>query len=198
MFFEDTDRERYLELLVGYAQRHGVAIGGYCLMTNHVHLILIPEAADGLGLMLRATHMRYAQELNARLGWSGHLWQGRYFSCALDEQHYWLALRYVEQNPVRAGLAALPWEYRWSSAAGHCGRRADPILTGGLPGDLSGEEWQDELAVVVLTEEADRLRQRTLRGCPCGTDDLLARVSALVGREVAVRGRGRPRTRRTE
>jgi putative transposase len=100
------------------------------LMTNHVHLIAMPEREDSLSVLLRRVHGRYAQYYNARYGRSGHLWQNRYFACSLGPGHLWAALAYVEMNPVRAGLVERPDDYRWSSAgtgyAGDRGRNAPP------------------------------------------------------------------------
>jgi putative transposase len=88
-------------------------------MTNHVHFVVIPEREDSLAVLFGRVNGRYAQALNIRKGRCGHLWQARYHSCALSESHLWIALRYVEDNPCRAGMAGTPGEYRWSSAAAH-------------------------------------------------------------------------------
>ncbi len=93
---------------------------GYCLMPNHVHLVALPHTADALAKAVGRTHFLYSQYINRLHGRSGHLWQGRFFSCALDETHCWAALCYVERNPVRARLAKRAWEYPWSSAEAHC------------------------------------------------------------------------------
>ena len=99
-------------------------------MTNHVHLIAVPAGPQSLALTMRDTHQAYAAWLNRKTGQSGHLWQGRFFSCVLDpdDSHYWSAVRYVERNPVRAGLVQRAEQYPWSSAAVHCGRRPDKRL----------------------------------------------------------------------
>ena len=90
-------------------------------MSNHVHLIVVPARHDSLRLALKHTHGRYAAYFNARFASSGHVWQGRFYSCPLDLPHLWAALRYTELNPVRAGMVADPAAYHWSSAAAHCG-----------------------------------------------------------------------------
>src|ERR1700692_4697615 len=117
----DGDRVTHLELLRQYSELHGLALLGYCLMSNHVHLIVVPRAAQALAQALKHTHGRSASYWNARNSSSGHVWQGRFFSWSLDETHLWRALRYVELNPVRAGMAQAAAECRWSSAAAHCG-----------------------------------------------------------------------------
>jgi putative transposase len=119
VFFDDADRAMYLQLLAQHCGRAAVGIAGYCLMGNHVHLVAIPRAETGLARALGRTHGDYARWLNMRRGEIGHLWQNRFFSCVLDERHRWEALRYVELNPVRAGLAQEAKDWPWSSAAAH-------------------------------------------------------------------------------
>jgi putative transposase len=138
IFFEDADRHFYLQLLGRHCSKHGVAITGYCLMTNHVHVIASPTRETSLARAFGQAHTDYARWLNLRRGETGHFWQNRYFSCPLDAEHQWAALRYVELNPVRAGMV----EWAWSSAAAHLGGR-----------DISG--------FVNLTEWRDRWRPET-------------------------------------
>ena len=129
----DADRGVYLGLLRQNLELHGVSLVGYCLMSNHVHLVVIPAKADGLSLSLKNTHGRYASYWNAVHNSSGHAWQGRYYSCPLDERHLWEALRYTELNPVRAKLVAEAHAWAWSSAAAHCVTMAgDPFLNMGI------------------------------------------------------------------
>jgi putative transposase len=192
VFFADADRLRYLELLHDYGEQHRLEILGWCLMSNHIHLVLVPPDEAALGLVLRTVHMRYTQWVNRRQGWTGHLWQSRFFSCVLGEAHCWSAMRYVEQNPVRAGLVTAAEDYLWSSAAGHCGLRADPLASGRWTEGLTPQAWLAELRTPLDEETVARVRSRTMSGLPCGDESFLARVSALVGRELVARGRGRP------
>src|SRR5277367_5266883 len=120
VFAHDSDRATYLQLLRQYCELYQVALLGYCLMSNHVHLIAVPRTTTALADALRHTHGRYAAYWNARLASSGHVWQGRFYSCPLDELHLEEALRYVELNPVRARMVANPVQWKWSSAAAHC------------------------------------------------------------------------------
>jgi REP element-mobilizing transposase RayT len=115
VFFEDADRAMYLDLLARYAGRHGVRITGYCLMSNHVHLVAIPKAENALAKAIGRAHNDYARWLNVKRGESGHVWQSRFYSCPLDEQHQWEALRYVELNAVRAGLVGDAPDWPWST-----------------------------------------------------------------------------------
>jgi putative transposase len=119
VFFTPADRNTYLRLVAENQTDAGVALIAYCLMPNHVHWIVTPERDDSLSVLFRRVHGRYAQYLNARRGRTGHLWQNRFFSCPLERGHLWAAVRYVELNPVRAGLAEQAVGYRWSSGAAH-------------------------------------------------------------------------------
>jgi len=116
----DAGRLVYLQLLQHYCQFHHLSLLGYCLMSNHIHLIVIPQQPDSLAVALKQVHGRFAAYFNASHQSSGHVWQGRYYSCPLDTPHLWAGLRYTELNPVRAGLVAEPEAFRCSSAAKHC------------------------------------------------------------------------------
>ena len=130
IFLTDDDREVYLAWLEEYCQQHAVDILAYCLLTNHIHLVAVPATEGDLQRVLKPLHMRYAQRFNRHRGLKGHVWQGRYFSAPLDDPYLWATLRYVERNPVRAGLVRKAERYPWSSAAAHCQLRTDPVLTG--------------------------------------------------------------------
>ena len=121
-FFCDEDYRSYLELMGQWCSAHQVEIWAYCLMPNHVHLIAVPQSADGLRRAVGEAHRRYTRSVNFREGWRGHLWQGRFASFVLDERYLLTAARYVELNPVRAGLISAPSRYPWSSAAAHAAR----------------------------------------------------------------------------
>ncbi|MDK1022419.1 MAG: transposase, partial [Candidatus Hydrogenedentes bacterium] len=129
IFESDAVRGAYLRFLKTYCAKRGVSVWAYCLMTNHVHLVVVPQEGASLGTALHDTHTVYAMYFNSRTGFSGHVWQGRFFSCPLDESHHWAAVRYIEQNPVRAGIVDRAEDYPWSSAAAHCGRRSDAVLS---------------------------------------------------------------------
>jgi putative transposase len=118
-FFQEDDYRAYLALLGEWCGRCGVQVWAYCLMPNHVHLIVVPQSEDGLRRGLGEAHRRYTRRINFREGWRGHLWQGRFASFAMDERYLRRAARYVELNPVRAKLCRVPWRWRWSSAAAH-------------------------------------------------------------------------------
>src|SRR5262249_33323002 len=113
-FFGDADYEGYLEYLGSLAPSFGCAVHAYCLMTNHVHLLLTPETQTACGLLMKNLGQRYVQTVNRRLDRSGTLWEGRFKSCLVPSESYVLACyRYIELNPVRAGMVCAPEQYRW-------------------------------------------------------------------------------------
>jgi putative transposase len=186
---DDFDRSAYIRLLRDNLAQARVRLLGWCLMTNHVHLVVLPESPESLPLLLRRVHGRYAQYFNVRSGRSGHLWQNRYFACALGSGHVWRALSYVDQNPVRAGLVPSAAEYPWSSAAPH--------LSGGDPsGLLDLQWWRDEGMGPTWHEwlrSADQdseLEKCTYAGRPFGDPDFVAAVGERFGRRWTP---GRPR-----
>jgi len=196
VFFTDEDRLAYLEWLQGYCEKHDVDVLAYCLMTNHVHLIALPHTDDGLQKVLKPLHMRYAQRVNRAHGWKGHLWQGRFFSSPLDDAYLWSAVRYVERNPVRVGMVKRAEDYRWSSAAAHCGLRDDAVLADRL---LRNQEvvttaaWADWLSVEEETGRLDMLRKHVEKGLPCGSESFVERLGNQIGRILERRPQGRPR-----
>ena len=128
VFFSDADRKVYLELLGQQCETFGLAIDGYCLMTNHIHLIATPRDEGSLAKAVGRTNLYYTRYINRLHGRSGHLWQDRFFSCPLDDQYFWTAMIYVERNPVRANLVRKPWRCPWSSATAHV-TGIDPTAT---------------------------------------------------------------------
>jgi len=121
VFFTDDDRIAYLRFLKEQAVNFGLIIEGYCLMTNHIHIIATPKREDSLAKAMGRTNLLYSQYINFLHRRGGHLWQNRFYSCLLDSKYFFQALSYVERNPVRAKITRLPWTYRWSSAWAHIG-----------------------------------------------------------------------------
>jgi len=195
VFFVDDDYRTYLDLLAENADRHGLTVDGYCLMPNHVHLVATPHSERALADAVGRTNFRYTQYVNRLHGRSGHLWQGRFYSTALDETHFWRALRYVERNPVRARLVRRAWRYRWSSAAVRVGRSADNAL-------IDVVQWRRLSARLdwetLLTEPDDeriveRLRSNTHTGRPLGTDSFVSKLERKLGRRLRPLPLGRPK-----
>jgi putative transposase len=159
-------------------------------MPNHIHLIAVPEKHESLALALHDTHTAYAVWANRKQGASGHLWQGRFYSCVMDETHLTAAARYVERNPVRAGMVPRAEEYAWSSAAAHCGTRSDNLITPDCP--LTGmiPDWSRWLADEDI-QAVQEIRQRTRTGKPCVNPEFVALLESMTGRSLRPAKRGR-------
>ncbi len=190
-----TDHERltYMALLREYAPLYGLSVLGYCLMSNHVHLIAVPHTQTALSQCLKQAHGRYAAFWNGQRCSTGHVWQGRFYSCPLDEKHLWEALRYLELNPVRAGMVETAERWPWSSAAAHCGVASpDPVLEmERWSHRWSVREWACFLAEAECVEELAALRCFTHTGRPFGTAEFVAELEAAMLRPLAPRKRGR-------
>jgi len=119
VFFNKSDYKRYLSWIKYYQREYGVSILAFCLMPNHVHFIAIPHQLDSFARFFSVTHMRYAKYKHEPARKKGHLWQSRFYSCALSERHLYRAIRYVERNPVKANLIDNAWQWPWSSSIEH-------------------------------------------------------------------------------
>lgn len=196
-FFEDGDYALYLDLLADGAERYGVEIWSYCLMPNHVHIIAVPRDGDGLGQTFRYVHRQYTGYVNARLRVTGHLWQGRFSSVAMDEQHLHAALRYVALNPVRARLVAKPEDWQWSSARAHFAGVNDHVVCVAPAleriGDFKaflGEDF-DEASTYAALRKAETI------GRPVGSPEWLEDMAARTGQQLLPGKRGpKPRPKR--
>ena len=194
VFFGDDDYSLYLDLLAEACRAAGVAVWAYCLMPNHVHLILTPSTADGLARALGKAHRRYSGFVNARLRTTGHLFQSRFGSVVMDEEHLIVAARYVALNPVRAGLVARAEDWPWSSVRAHLQREGggfvevEPLLT-----RMNGR-FDDLLAPEPDAEKLVALRAAEGIGRPLGSPAFIDRVAMLTGREPRRRKPGRKAT----
>jgi putative transposase len=187
---------RYLDLLARHATQEGLDILGYCLMTNHVHLVVIPQGRQSLARALRRAHGEYAQFMNRSYHRSGHLWQNRLYSCALDERHLWTALRYVEQNPVRAQMVRRAEEWGWSSARDHLDLRTGGPVTLRMAEwrqAFTPEEWASCLNSVPDEEEVTALRAATRNGWALGSEEFCRKLEPQTRRPVKPQPTGRPR-----
>jgi putative transposase len=188
-FFEDDDYALYRDLLAQSCRDAGVEVWAWCLMPNHVHLILVPADADGLRRALSRTHRRYAGIIHARRKRTGHFWQGRFGSVVMDEAHLATAVRYVSLNPVRARLVAHARDWRWSSVRAHLYGRddgltaRDPVLERFSPFRDFLDEPEDADAVA-------RLRAAESIGRPVGDRAFLARLERRAKRTLQPRKRG--------
>ena len=189
VFFGDDDYRAYLDLISTAARASGTEVWAYCLMPNHVHFIMTPSHADGLRATFAEAHRRYSARIHARLKLTGHLWQGRFSSTAMDERHLIAAARYVAMNPVAGGIVRRAADWPWSSAAAHLAGRDDAVVTVApllariedFAGMLAGAE--DEAAIRAL------LSARTT-GRPVGAADWIKALEAETGRTLAPAKRG--------
>lgn len=193
VFYNSSDREKYLNWLNQYSSIYQFDILAYCLMTNHVHFVGIPRKSDSIARTIQVVHVRHAQKINRQKGWSGNLWQQRYFACALDDPHMWLAIRYVEQNSIRAGIVVKAEDYKWSSAAYHCGLRDDPVIVHNdkIMGMFDG--WSEVVNQVIDDEKQKTIRTRTYKGIPLGDDRFTKRIFKMIDQKGRKINRGRPR-----
>ena len=193
IFFEEGDEAVYCDLLARETRRRGVEVWAYCLMPNHVHLILAPSDEAGLGLAVGEAHRRYTNFVNARGGWTGHLFQSRFASVVMDEAHLLAAARYVPMNPVRAGLVAKPAEWRWSSARAHLAGQDDGLVAARPLIDRIGD-FAAFLAEADEPAAVAELRCAETTGRPLGNEAFMEGLERLLGRKLA-RGRPGPRPR---
>ncbi|MGQ0560174.1 MAG: transposase [Sphingosinicella sp.] len=191
VFFDEADYRLYLKLLSHWCDKAGTRIWGWCLMPNHVHLILVPANTDGLRGAVAEAHRRYSWQTNQRQGWRGHLWQSRFSSFAMDEDWLLACLRYVELNPVRAGLVERPEDWRWSSACAHLGLRGDGI-TETAPARDRVSDWRALLDSGLGPDRLADIRARERSGTPLGSEAFLGRLASETGRSLVPRPRGRP------
>ncbi len=191
-FFWDHDYRAYLDLLVTWCAKAGTVVWAYCLMPNHVHLILMPDHEDGLRAALGETHRRYTLRINSREGCRGHLWQERFHSFVMDEPHLLACARYVEMNPVRAGIAKRAEDWPWSSARAHLDGADDGVVT--VAPMLTREpDWAGLLEKSLEEEALNSLRIHARTGRPLGAKGWLEELETTLGRRLRPRKAGRPK-----
>lgn len=193
LFHEDRDFLVYMRTLKEGCVKHGVSVRSYTLMTNHVHLIVVPKVEDSLSRALQVAHTGYSMYFNAKYRFTGHAWEGRPQMCAMEEAYMWNAIRYVERNPVRAGLVMRAEDYLWSSAAAHCGLRDDILLEEGFPPPGFVPNWSEWLQIPHSDEDRRCLRLHTFTGSPWGTPEFLVQLEEMTGWRLRPRKPGRPR-----
>ncbi len=192
IFEEDVDREKYLEFFLMYKAEFGVKVYAWCLMSNHVHFIVEPSTERGLADLFKFTHMRYSQYFNKKRGVVGHLWQGRFFSSALDSDHLYEALRYVELNPLRAGIVNRIDGYVWSSMKEHLTGKGKLRLDD-VSEHIEIEDWRAYLREKADEELVNNIRKKTKVGKPLGDSKFIKRIEKLTGRSFSLGKGGRPK-----
>ena len=180
-FFCDTDYELYLEFMAQWCKCWDVLIWAYCLMPNHVHLIAVPQSEEGMCRAIGEAHRRYTRHINFREKWRGHLWQGRFASFVMDEDHLLKAMRYVELNPVKAGLVEKPGDYPWSSARAHLEGK-DDVLVKVEPMLSEVGDWEQYLALDIDEEEEALMKRHERTGRPLGAEGFIEALEKTLGR----------------
>jgi len=192
VFEEDRDYLLYLQWLSKYARRYFLKVWAYCLMRNHVHLVCMPVEHYSFSKTFNALNMRYSQYFNQKKEVKGHLWQGRFQSCILDERHAYEAIRRVENNPVRAKIVSRADAYPWSSARSHVYKEANAILADECYLIKNTDDW---LAYLMEKEDevlVDNIKEKMKTGRPCGDEPFVRRIEELLERKLMPLPRGRP------
>ena len=161
-----------------------VEIWAYCLMPNHIHLIAVPETKDGLNLAIGEAHRRYTRQINFREGWRGHLWQGRFSSFIMEERYLLACTRYIELNPVRAGLAKYPEGWRWSSVRAHMKGKDDILVKTKPLLEIVNRPWEKFLSSDVQEPEIELFRKHERTGRPLGEDRFIKKMESLLNRRL--------------
>jgi putative transposase len=194
IFFEDGDQDIYCDMLAEHTRKADVDVWAYCLMPNHVHLVLCPSDEKGLSKAVGAAHKRWANFINGRGRWRGHLFENRFASVAMDEGHLISAIRYVALNPVRARLVARAEDWKWSSVRAHLEGKDDGLVR---VGPVLGRVKEFAALIADRTEDAGfaALRAAEHTGRPLGTRDFIEGLERVLGRRIARRAPGRKPTK---
>jgi putative transposase len=180
-FFNTRDYTTYLKLMADSCQEHDLEIWSYCLMPNHVHLIAVPKTADSLAAAIGKAHSQYSRIVNFREDWKGHLWQGRFASFVMDDPYLLNVARYIELNPVRAGLAGRAEKWPYSSASAHI-KGQDDRLAKVAPLLALVPDWGKWLQMEPDTAELDNFRLHSQTGIPLGDEQFIDQLESLTGR----------------
>ncbi len=183
-FFNNEDYESYLDLMSEWCGKYHVDIWAYCLMPNHIHLIAVPQTKEGLNLAVGEAHRRYTRRVNFREGWRGHLWQGRFASFVMEEFHLLACARYIELNPVRAGLVKRPEEWPWSSAESHINMKDDGLIKIKPLVEMVNKPWNEFLSYDVEEMEMEVFRKHERTGRPLGGDSFVGSLEEMLGRNL--------------
>ena len=183
VFFHADDYHHYLQLISHGCREEGIAIWNYCLMANHVHLILTPRPESNLSRAVGEAHRRYTRYINLRENWRGYLWQGRFSSFPMDEPHWLSAAAYVELNPVKANITPTAWDYRWSSVHAYLSGNSDGIVTL-EPLRSRVKDWKAFLESRMSDDITTAFEAHERTGRPMGGESFIQRISDMLGRNL--------------
>jgi len=192
VFSSKEDYNRYLYWFKEYQSKYDLAIAAFCLMPNHVHFIAIPNREDSFAKTFNTSHMRYSQYFNKKHKVTGHLWQGRFYSCPLDERHLYEAVRYIENNPVRASLVKDAVEWPFSSVRFHLRGERTIIPLVDMKEYLAIDNWGAYLKEISEQAVIDKIKANTMTGRPSGSDSFISGLEKKFGMRLRPLPEGRP------
>lgn len=195
VFFNERDKTTYLEFLAKYSIQCRVVIHAYCLMTNHVHILAVPNNEDSLAKMMQKLSLSYTQYVNKKYKRTGRLWECRFHSSLVDKDNYLRSVcRYIESNPIRAKIISKTMQYKWSSANVNTGmQEGDSFVTPIWETEKEKEEYKQFLNEDIEKDEAMLIRQKTYNGKPIAKENFLKEIKKVLGIELYFRSRGRPK-----
>ncbi|MDP3049433.1 MAG: transposase, partial [Thermodesulfovibrionales bacterium] len=187
VFIDDEDREKYIELLKKYSKERDARILAYCLMTNHVHLLIKPKENESLYKMMQGVTLCYTQFTNRKYNRTGRLWESRYHSCIVDKDSYlWAVARYIETNPVRARMVKKAEDYAYSSARAHILGKQDDLLNKELIAEAQIKNYREFIRETRAEKDRDLIRYHTRTGKPLGDEAFIKRMERKTGRDLAL------------
>ena len=194
VFSDEKDMLVYLGLLKKYTEKWVCPVLAYCLMPDHVHLLVKPGEDSSLAKTMQGITLCYTQYSNKKYNKSGRLWESRYYSCIVDKENYlWTVARYIEQNPIRSGIVDKEEEYPYSSARAHITGMADKVLGEEIFGEEGRREYVDFLHSHVSDEEINKIRYSTRSNFPFGNETFVKVIGQSLGINLIKQPRGRPR-----
>ena len=189
VFLSQEDKSKYLDILNLQAKLFEIKIWAYCLMDNHVHLIVVPKDVEGLSEAIGETHKLYTRMINFREKWRGSLWEGRFKSVVMDESYLYMAVRYVERNPVRAKIVDRAEDYQWSSAHFRVKKKENKLLDDfHLLDEIN--DWSEYLRSNEDDQQIRRFRNQSSSGRPLGSESFLKKLEGKLGRSLIKRHPG--------
>lgn len=192
IFDGNEDKQVYMDFFKLYAKKYQLKLLAFCLMDNHVHFILEPQQTDSLAFLFKYTHMRYSMYYNKKNGTPGHLFQGRFFSCILDDEHLYEAIRYVELNPIRAQMVNSLQDYYWNSA--YIRLTENPwIKLNSLQKYFEINDWNAYLNEPIDEEKINKIRINTKTGRPLGSEKFIQKLEKKLGIKITIENPGRKR-----
>jgi len=198
VFFDDEDKGFYLNTLQRYKDKYEIKILAYCLMGNHIHILAVPEKEVSLARGIGGTNLVYTQYINQKYGRSGRLWQNRFFSSVIEEDPYlWAAMRYIEQNPVRANLVRGAEDYQWSSARAHVLGVRDEVISDESRFSEKEIKAYKEFIGRDAKEINDAIRRATSTGRPLGSEGFIKKLERILDRELFPMKGGRPKKKKS-